>query len=221
MHLNRLRLPPQQPNILLERLRLPKLHMRLFTRPPNRNHSSLPLHTLILNFLVRNPIRTTHVPRRARLFLQPLARFRRIALPVSPRLAVAVERRDLRHGCFKRCAQSTCRLEVHVEDIYGAGHDGCAALEVGSVGVRGGECFVVAARVPVEEHLEYFWGLDLRAEVHGLEAGLLAESAGYGGEDGGAGVGGVADGCSWEEGDEGDFGGRHFGDVGFEVVGFC
>ena len=47
--------------------------------------------------------------------------------------------------------------------------------------------------------------------MHFLEAGLLAEGAGYGGDDGGAGVGGVADGGSWKEGDEGDFGGGHFG----------
>ena len=211
MHLNRLRLAPQQPNILLERLRLPKAHMRLFTRPPNCNHSSLSLHTLILNLLVRNPIRTTQIPRRRCLLFQPLARFRRIALPVSPRLALAVKRRDLRHGCFKRCVQCAGGLEVDVEDVYGPGHDGRATLQVRRVGVRGDECFVVAARVPVEEHLEYLRGLYLRAEVHFLEAGLLAKSGGDGGDNGGAGVGGVAYGGPWEEGDEGNFGGGHFG----------
>lgn len=211
MHLNRLRLTPQQPNILPESLRLPKLHVRLFTRPPNRYHSRFTLHALVLNLLVRNSVRSTHVSRRPSLLLQPLPRFRRIALPILPRLAITIESRELRHRRFKRRTQSTCRFEVYVEDIHRPGHDGCAALQVWRVGVRGDEGFVRAEGVPVEEHLERGGVFDGGTEVHFLEAILLAQSGGYVFDNGGAGVGGFADGYAGREGDEGDFGGGHFG----------
>ena len=67
------------------------------------------------------------------------------------------------------------------------------------------------ARVPVEEHLERGRGFDGGAEVHFLEAGLLAERGGDVCDYGGAGVGGVADGGAGGEGDGCYFCGGHGG----------
>lgn len=80
---------------------------------------------------------------------------------------------------------------------------------------------MVCARVPVEEHLERGGRFDLGAEVHCAEAGLLAEGCGNGGEDGGARVGGVADGGAWGEWEGCDFGGGHFGGLGICVWLCC
>lgn len=181
MHLNRLRLAPQKPNILLERLRLPKRHVRLYTRPSDCKNSRLALHAFVLNFFVRDTIRSTQIPRHRSVSLQPLARLRRVTLPVFDRLAFAVVSHDLCHRRLQRLPQLPLRLKVDVHDIHRPSHDGRAALQMRRVGVRGDERFVVAARVPVEEHLEDGGVLDLRAEVRGAETGLLAEGAGDGG----------------------------------------
>lgn len=51
---------------------------------------------------------------------------------------------------------------------------------------------MVLPGVPVDEQLEGFWRLELRAEVYLAETGLLVQGCGKGLEDDGAGVGGLA-----------------------------
>ena len=75
-----------------------------------------------------------------------------------------------------------------MRDLDRSVHDRRAALEVRTVGVGRDEGFVVLAGVPVEEHLEGGGRFDGGAEVHFLEAVLLAQSGGDVCEDGGAGV---------------------------------
>lgn len=63
-HLSPVRPLPQEMNILLEALRLPKRHMPLPTLPPNTQHHSLPhpRPLLLLNLLYDRPKRMPYVP---------------------------------------------------------------------------------------------------------------------------------------------------------------
>jgi hypothetical protein len=154
MHLNPPRLPPQQPNILPKSLRLPKRHMRLPARPPNRNHSRLALDPLMLHNLMRDTVRSRagSISRRSRLFFEPFRSLGTVGQPVGDWFAIAVKRCDFGYRGAESFGESIATaggLEVDVVDLRVAGHDGAEALDEGLVGGRGHEGLVVLAGGPV------------------------------------------------------------------------
>lgn len=149
MHLNRLGLPPQQSDILLESLRAPESHMSLLTSPPNSKDSRLPLDALILNNLMRDTIRAAQVAGGSGLLFEPSRCLGSVGEPFWDGLGVAVESCDFGHRGAESFCQSARGLEVDVVDLGVGGHDGAEALDEGLVGGRGHEGFVVLAGVPV------------------------------------------------------------------------
>lgn len=63
VHLELLRVPEQQMEMVLKVLRLSELHMSINTRPPNKHHRRLALDALMLQILICDSRRQVHKPR--------------------------------------------------------------------------------------------------------------------------------------------------------------
>ena len=148
MHLNLLGRLPQKMNIVLEHLRRPELHMRLNSLPANRQHRSIPLHTLPLNLFLRNTIRPpSHVG--VAIFLACLDELLAALVRIVWWAAFEVEGRYFGYWCTHGRVESSIGFEVLVLDSYVSTEDGLEVVAEGCVDVFGHEVEVGLFAVPV------------------------------------------------------------------------